>query len=97
MRNVYRKAITYFTAFFFFMYGVTVPTALLANTPTAPGTIASVEKDQPAPFSGTLFSVDAAAKLLLDLQYNKESCQIEIDKAKGILGAQLQLKIEATY
>jgi len=94
MRNAYRKAIACSTAFFFFVYGATVPTALLADTPTASGTIASIEEGQPAPFSGTLFSVDAAAKLLLDLQYNKEACQIEIDKAKGILGAQLQLKID---
>ena len=94
MHCVYKKAIASFTAFFFFVYGVTVPTALLADTPTAPGTIASIEEGQPAPFSGTLFSVPAAAKLLLDLQYNKESCQIEVNKEKGILGAQLQLKID---
>jgi hypothetical protein len=94
MRSVYRKVVACSTAFFFFVYGVTVPTALLADTPDAPGTIASVEEGQAAPFSGTLFSVPAAAKLLLDLKYNKESCRIEIDREKGILGAQLQLKID---
>jgi hypothetical protein len=94
MRNVYRKVVASTTAFFFFIYGVTIPCALLADTPDAPGTIASIEEGQPAPFPGTLFSVSAAAKLLLDLQYNKESCQIEINKEKGILGAQLQLKID---
>jgi hypothetical protein len=94
MRSVYRKVVACSTAFFFFIYGVTVPSALMADTPDAPGTIASVEEGQPAPFSGTLFSVPAAAKLLLDLKYNKESCSIEIDREKGILGAQLQLKID---
>ena len=94
MRNVYRKVVACSTAFFFFVYGVTVPGALLADTPDVPGTIASVEEGQPAPFSGTLFSVPAAAKLLLDLKYNKESCNIEIDREKGILGAQFQLKID---
>ena len=67
---------------------------LLAETPSAPGSIATIEEGQPAPFSGTLFSVDAAAKLLLDLQYNKESCKIDIEREKGILGAKLQLDID---
>ena len=58
MRSVYRKkVVACFTAFFFFVYGVTVPGALLADTPDAPGTITSVQEGQPAPFSGTLFSM----------------------------------------
>jgi len=94
MRNTYRKVIACSTAFFFFVYGVMAPTVLLASTPDAPGTIASINEGQPAPFSGTLFSVSAATKLLLDLKYNEESCKIEIDREKGLLSARFQLDID---
>ena len=94
MCNAYRKVIAGSTAFFFLVYGVMVPTGLLANTPDAPGTIASLEEGQAAPFSGTLFSVPAATKLLLDLKYNEESCKIEIDREKGLLSAKFQLDID---
>ena len=52
----------------------------MAETPNTPGSIATIEEVQPAPFSGTIFSVNAAAKLLLDLQYNEESCKINIER-----------------
>ena len=94
MCNAYRKVIACSTAFFFLVYGVMVPPVLLANTPDVPSTIASLEEGQAAPFSGTLFSVSAATKLLLDLKYNEESCKIEIDREKGLLSAKFQLDID---
>ena len=92
---MYRKSITIFTTLCFFMSSVFVPLTLLADPPPSlPGQIMSIEEGATAPFAGTLFSTRAAAKLLLDLQYNEESCKIEIDREKGLLSAKFQLDID---
>ena len=92
---MYRKSIATITVLCFFVSSVFVPLTLLADTPsTQPGQIMSIEKGGVAPFAGTLFSTSAAAKLLLDLQYNQESCKIEINKEKGLLSSKFQLDID---
>ena len=48
-----------------------------------------------APFSGTLFSVEAAAQLVIDLEYTQETCQLEIDRQLGLQTAQMQLEIDS--
>lgn len=42
--------------------------------------VATVQKGEAAPFSGTLFNTEAAARLLIDLESNSELCNIECDK-----------------
>ena len=45
-----------------------------------PGLITEIKKDQHAPFSGILFSREAAAKLYASLSFTEEECKLRIDK-----------------
>jgi len=42
--------------------------------------VVTVTKGESAPFSGTLFNTEAAARLLIDLESNTELCDIECGK-----------------
>ena len=71
---------------------------MLAGHPTiafAEELVTTVEKGEPAPFDGTLFNTQAAAKLMADLKFSKEACQLEIDKAVQIKGVTMQADIDA--
>ena len=48
-----------------------------------------------APFTGTLFNTEAAARLLADLELSTRSCQIETDRLVGIKQAEMQLEIDS--
>ncbi len=56
--------------------------------------VSSIEKGEEAPFSGTLFSTAAAAKLLAELELNDTQCQLEIKKETDLLNARHQLEID---
>lgn len=56
--------------------------------------VATVEVGDPAPFSGTLFSTSAAAKLLAELELTQETCQLKIDTAIELNQAQMQLQVD---
>ena len=56
--------------------------------------VAAVEKDDRAPFSGTLFSTEAAARLLLDLETSKEFCKIEKERELQIQESKFKLQID---
>jgi len=56
--------------------------------------IVTLKEGEPAPFDGTLFSTEAAARLLVDLETNKEMCEIECTKKLDTQSAQLQLEID---
>lgn len=58
------------------------------------GIVVSLETGQPAPFSGTLFSTEAAAKLLAEIQLSNESCQVRIDREIEISSSRFQLDID---
>ena len=47
-----------------------------------------------APFDGTLFSTEAAAKLLINLENQPKQCEIEKEKSLALLRAQMQLTID---
>lgn len=64
------------------------------STAFADELVATVSEGQPAPFDGTLFSTEAAARLLADLQFTEQSCQIEIDRQLGLQEARLQFEID---
>ena len=57
-------------------------------------TVVTINEGEPAPFTGTLFSTEAAAKLLIDLEFTQETCQIEIDRQLGLQSAQFQLQVD---
>ena len=56
--------------------------------------VASINEGEAAPFSGTLFSTAAAAKLLAELELNSESCQLQVDREVSIVSARYQLDID---
>ena len=56
--------------------------------------IVTLKKGDPAPFDGTLFSTSAAARLLLDLEFKDEGCQVRVDRQLGLLRADLQLQLD---
>ncbi|MDB4337498.1 hypothetical protein OAA09_00610 [bacterium] len=56
--------------------------------------VTTLEKDEKAPFSGTLFSTAAAASLLANLQMNDASCELKIKKEVEINTAEFQLQID---
>lgn len=56
--------------------------------------ITTLRKGEPAPYSGTLFSTSAAAKLQVDLQFTRESCKLITDRELGLLRSKLQLDID---
>ena len=56
--------------------------------------VTTLAQGDEAPFSGTLFSTAAAAKLLAELELNDASCQIEIEREVDIVSARYQLDID---
>jgi len=56
--------------------------------------VATVEKGDPAPFTGTLFNTEAAARLLIDLETNQEACKLERERELQTQAAKFQLEIE---
>jgi len=47
-----------------------------------------------APFAGTLFSVAAAARLLANLEFTQESCNLQISEKVRLTEANMQLRID---
>jgi len=56
--------------------------------------VTSILEGEAAPFDGTLFSTEAAAKLLAEIQLSNESCQVRIDRELEISSARFQLDID---
>lgn len=54
----------------------------------------TLEKGEAAPYAGTLFSTEAAAKLVTQLEFNQSVCDAEKEKALEMQKADLQLKID---
>lgn len=55
--------------------------------------IAVLEEGEPAPFSGTLFSTEAAAKLVVSLESAQELCTLRCEEEKAVETATLQLEL----
>lgn len=56
--------------------------------------VATVRQGDPAPFSGTLFSVTAAARLLADLEFTQQSCEIEVNRRLQLQASEFQLQLD---
>ena len=65
----------------------------LAYSQEAVEQVTTVSKGDPAPFDGTLFSVPAAAKLLTDLEFSTQSCQLKIDKQLALKQSEFNLSL----
>ena len=72
---------------------ISLPTYALADDDVGEA-VAPLNKNQRAPFAGTLFSTEAAARLLIDAEFNLEVAQLETDRQLLIQAAQFQLEID---
>ena len=80
------------SCFIFFLVGIviTVPSLAYANPP---GRIASIKKNQKAPFDGTLFDIRAAADLTLKLETSSKQCSLKIQRETSLCKADCNLKL----
>ena len=58
-----------------------IASAFLSTAKGSSEEITTLQKDQPAPFAGTLFSTSAAARIAIELENSKETCRIKVDQA----------------
>ena len=72
---------------------ISLPTYALADDEVGEA-VAPLNKNQRAPFAGTLFSTNAAARLLIDAEFNLEVAQLETDRQLQLQAAQFQLEID---
>ena len=56
--------------------------------------VAAVEKGEPAPFAGTLFNTEAAARILVELENSENECKLKIDKFVAENQALCQYRID---
>ena len=81
--------IAHFTCLAFLLNTLVIPTAAYADEE-----VATVQEGDPAPFAGTLFSVEATARMLAELELTEESCDLKVNKAVDLKAAELQLTID---
>ena len=94
MKNTPLKSIV--TCVTFLFYVMHSPFVFAEATPTADPEkpkILTLKKGEAAPFAGTLFNTSASAKLIVDLEYNEETCKLEIDKKVKLIETKLNLDI----
>ena len=84
-----KKFIAYFACFAFTTQALLYPVIAHADEE-----VATVQEGDPAPFTGTLFSTEAAARLLVDLETQKEACAVEKERELLIQEARFQLQID---
>mgnify|MGYP003112919170 CR=1 FL=1 len=79
-------AFHYLTVFCFIVVNVLYP-----NISWADERVVTLQEGDSAPFSGTLFSTEAAARVLVDLELANESCEIQVERQVENLRAEMLL------
>ena len=90
MNNTFKMIVSYITCFTFLLYSLLVPTLVFAGEE-----IATVSEGDPAPFDGTIFNTEAAARLLIDLEFSQEMCDIDTQKKLDMQAAYSQLTLDS--
>ena len=88
-KNKINSFICFLTLFSFLNYVIFIPTVAYAGEE-----VATVKKGDTAPFDGTLFNTDAAARILVELENSEAACKIECDKQLQEKTAALQLRYD---
>ena len=73
---------------------VVTPVCSLAEDVTPAGSVTTVEAGESAPFSGTLFDTQSAARLLTELKFHKKTCESEKERELGLLRSKLTLGLD---
>tara|TARA_B100000214_G_scaffold323953_2_gene260674 strand:+ start:844 stop:1305 length:462 start_codon:yes stop_codon:yes gene_type:complete len=55
--------------------------------------VTALSEGEPAPYDGTLFNTEAAARLIANIEFSEEACQIRIDEALDYQTARHDLEI----
>jgi len=87
MKTFFRKTVSVITCIVFGLFSIT-------STAYAEEEIATITEGEPAPFSGTLFNTEAAARLLLDLETNQALFNLECTRRLELQQAEMQLEID---
>lgn len=72
----------------------TAPAAATATPPSPEPVMTTVRAGEAAPFTGTLFSVAAAAQMLANLELTQERCDIQVSTRVRLTEANMQLTID---
>jgi len=73
---------------------IAIPISSFADGQVPPGKVTTVEKGDTSPFSGTLFDVQSAARLLTELKFHKKMCDSEKEREVGLLRSKLTLNLD---
>ena len=92
MKNGSLRYVALTVCMLFSMHVAVLPSVVFAED--AVPKVATLKMGDVAPFDGTLFSTEAAAKLLVDLENQSKKCDIEKGKAADLLRGQMQLTID---
>ena len=92
MKNGFVRRVALIVCILFSMHVAVLPSVVFAEG--AIPKVATLKGGDTAPFDGTLFSTEAAAKLLVDLENQSKQCEIDKEKSLALLRAQLQLTID---
>ena len=99
-----RQFIATVTLIAFTSYMCVFPTVAYAEDPVTetaedsesspPAQVTTLRAGEPAPFDGTLFSVPAAARLLTDLEFTQEQCNLQITNRLSLQQSEFQLQLD---
>ena len=81
--------IAHFTCFAFLLQALFIPRIAYADEE-----VATVREGEPAPFTGTLFSTEATARMLAELQLTEEACDLRVSQAVELKEAEMQLSLD---
>ena len=84
-----RIFIAHFTCFAFLLQALITPTLAFADEE-----VTTLQVGDPAPFAGTLFNTEATARMLVELQFTEEACDIRVGEAVERKEAQMQLTVD---
>lgn len=94
-----KKLIATFTLVAFTAVMCLTPTIAYANETdetlsTSNTSVTTLSLGDPAPFPGTLFSVPAAARLLTDLEFTQQQCDLQITNRLSVQASEFQLQLD---
>lgn len=96
---MFRQFIATVTLIAFTTVMCVVPTTAYADEPEAteaapPAQVTTLRLGDPAPFDGTLFSVSAAARILTDIEFSQEQCNLQISQRLSLNQSEFQLQLD---
>ena len=96
---MFRQFIATVTLIAFTTVMCVMPTSAHADEPEVteadpPAQVTTLRLGDPAPFDGTLFSVTAAARILTDLEFSQEQCDLQINQRLALRQSEFQLQLD---